>query len=128
MEVSKIPIKRGTMEIVVLLTSALSPQNVVGVLWRYGPTLEPQGKVGEFKPKQSAVKIGSLGAIKNCNFMIEGAVVSQNDDPPTAYQVLVTILQDGVPTHKEVPAEGGAGAVGKEDAPFIYRFQILEAS
>jgi len=128
MEVSKIQIKRGAVEIVLQLTSTLTPQNIAGVLWRYNSNFDPQGKVGEFKPKQSSVQLGSLSAIKDSYFLLEGAVVSQNDDPPTAYQVLASVLQDAVPVHKEVPPEGGAGSVGKEDAPFLYKFRIVEAT
>ena len=104
------------------------PQTPAGVLWRYDSAQQPEGKAGEFSPGVPSVSLGSPASVAGKYFLLEGVVLNQGDNPPTPYQVQVSILQAGVPVHQEVPPDGGSGQIGTADVPFVYRFKIGVAS
>ncbi len=127
MNVSTISARAADGPLTVEVTDPLFPQNVAGVLWRYTPAKVPDGQVGKFTPQDPSLPIGTVGSNAGRFFMVEGAVLSQNDTPPTPYQVVVTVRQPGKVLSQEVPPDGGSGQVGTQDVPFVYRFQIQEA-
>lgn len=120
-----VPTTPGTLSVAV--ASPGFPHALAGVLWRYKPDRSPDGKAGTFTPQFSSVAIGSLASCAGRFFMIEGAVLEQDDDPPTPYQVVVSISLGDRVIHQEVPGDGGTGSVGNADVPWVYRFHITSA-
>jgi hypothetical protein len=110
----------------VTVASPRFPQNVSGVLWRYDASQQPEGEAGRFGPGAETVALGMPASVAGKLFMIEGAVLHQNDNPPTPYEVEVTVSQNGTVLARQVPAEGGSGQIGGENQPFVYRFTIRE--
>ena len=127
MATSVIPVRASQGTLAVRLSCPRTPQSLAGVLWRYDSSGNPKGKAGEFTPRIPVVPIGNLGSVKGDLYQIEGVVIAQGDDPPTTYQVVVSVLQDGQSIHDEVPSDGGTGTVGKDDQTFVYCFQIQAA-
>lgn len=101
------------------------PQSVAGVVWRYNADKTPDGKAGIFSTNIPDVPLGAPMAIDKKLFLIEGAVLHHNDNPPTPYQVVVAITQGGSLIHEEVPSIGGAGQIRDKNIPFLYRFTIV---
>jgi hypothetical protein len=114
--------------LVVSATAPTTPHNIAAVLWRYDASKQPIGFAGEFTRTVPSVPIGAPSSVRDNFFLIEGAVIANGDNPPVPYQVVVTISQPGRLVHRAVPTDGGAGAIGKEDARFSFRFQITEAA
>jgi hypothetical protein len=100
------------------------PQNAVGVLWRFDKNQQPLGEAGAFTPDTPSVSIGTAEDIAGQFFLLEGAVLHQNDSPPTPYRTLVTILDGDDVISREIPKDGGEGQVGTKDVPFVYRFTV----
>ena len=100
------------------------PQVVGGVVWKYNADKTPDGKAGIFTAKASEVPLGAPSVVANKFFLIEGAVLNHGDNPPTPYQVVVSITQNGKILQTEVPSINGSGKIGSEDEPFLYRFQL----
>ncbi len=128
MAISIIRVRAADGPLAVRLSCPRTPQSLAGVLWRYGEDENPKGKAGEFTPRIPVTPIGSLASVKGDFFQIEGVVIAQSDNPPTPYQVVVSILLNGQSVNDEVPEDGGTGSVGKEDQTFAYAFQIREAT
>ncbi len=127
MNISIITARAADGPLTVEVTDPQFPQNVAGVVWRYTPAKQPDGQAGQFTPLHPAVPIGTVQGNAGRFFLVEGAVLHQDDDPPTPYQVVVTVRQPGKVLSEEVPSAGGGGQVGDKDQPFVYRFQIQEA-
>lgn len=127
MNVSTITARAADGPLTVEVTDPGLPQNVTGVLWRYTPAKEPDGKVGRFTPQHPALPIGTVQSNAGRFFLVEGGVLHQDDNLPTPYQVVVTVRQPGKVLSEEVPTEGGSGQLGAQDVAFVYRFQIQEA-
>ena len=100
------------------------PQSVVGVIWRYNADQSFDKQVGSFKTNEPDVDLGPPAEINGKFFLVEGSVLNQNDNPPTPYEVNVTISQDGNQLSGEVPADGGSGNISDKDIPFDYRFNL----
>ncbi len=128
MSPSVIKVADGSASLRVSIASPHFPQALAGVLWRYEPDKTPDGKAGVFTPSALSAPIGGASTFNHYLFLIEGAVLQQGDDPPTPYQVVVSIAADGKVVHEELPTEGGIGTVGSEDVSWVYRFQIEVAS
>ena len=124
MKISTIEISAQGGSTSVRISSPQFPQTLAGVLWRYDASKNPDGKAGEFTPGIPTVPLGGSSAIDGKFYLIEGAVLHQNDNPPTPYQVVVSFTQDGNVIHEEVPEENGTGQLGSEDAVFAYRFEM----
>lgn len=100
------------------------PQSSAGVIWRYNTDQTFDTRVGIFTTEIQEVPLGAPESISGKHFLVEGAVLHHNDNPPSPYQVVVAILQGGKEVHKEVPPEGGTGQIGDKNVPFIYRFVV----
>jgi hypothetical protein len=100
------------------------PQSVAGNVWRYLPTKEKDGKAGFFNSHIKEIPLGAPADINEKFFLLRAVVISQNDNPPTPYQLIVSVLQNGQELAKEVP-ENGSGPLGKEDIVVDYKFQIV---
>ena len=103
------------------------PQSIAGVVWRYKPDKAPDGKAGSFSTQIPEVPLGGPGAISGKFFLIEGAVLHHNDNPPTPYQVVVSVRQGTTVLHTEVPPDSGSGQISNKNVPFVYRF-VVEVS
>jgi hypothetical protein len=124
--IAKVEISPAPGSLSVELSSPLTPQALVGVLWRYAEDASPEGKAGAFTPTLNSVPIGALSSIRNKFFLVEGAVLNHNDPLPVPFQVVVSVVRDGHALHTEVPPEGGTGQIKDQDMPFVYRLQIKE--
>ena len=100
------------------------PQSLAGVVWRYNDNDQFDSKAGMFVTTASEVPLGAPSVIKTKKFLVEGAVLSHNDNPPTPYQVVVTVTQDSKILHSEIPSIGGFGKLADKNVPFLYRFQL----
>lgn len=108
----------------VTVTAPKFPQNIGGVIWRYNSDKTFDVKAGLFTTIASEIPLGAPGLIDEKFYLIEGGVLHNNDEPPSPYQVVVTITQNGNIIHQQVPPDNGFGKIGKNDIPFLYRFQI----
>lgn len=124
MSIVTIPVagKVGTLDVAIACPS--HPQVLTGVLWRYNPDESPDGAAGTFTPKSAIAPIGNPSENDGKFFMIEGAVLHQNDNPPTQYEVVVTVRHNGLAIHADVPSDHGSGTVGAADERFSYTFQV----
>ncbi len=129
MNIKSIKVSEEAESVILKIEAKQFPQSIAGIVWRYKVDQNPDGVAGEFSTQISDIPIGSSNEIKGKYFLIEGAVLHQNDNPPTPYQVLVTIKQkvkgDGENiVSEEIPENGGSGKVGTANVPFFYRFKV----
>jgi len=122
----EVPAGAGTLNLE--MTSPAFPQTLAGVLWRYGADKKFEAKAGVFTPKFNSVPIGAIAANRGKFYVLEGVVLHHNDPRPVPYQVLVSLIRDSRALHTEVPPEGGSGEIKDADVPFLYRFQLMEAT
>ncbi len=100
------------------------PQTIVGVIWRYNPDETFDFRCGTFQTDSQIVSLGTVTDTDGKLFLIEGAVLNQNDNPPTPYEIVVEIFQDGNLLNTEVPTDGGKGNIGDKDIAFVYHFTL----
>ena len=121
-KVIKIPL--ADKAVTVKISADRYPQAITGVVWRYLEDKTPDGKAGRFNFEIPEVPLGSPEFVNKKLFLVQGVVLAQNDNPPTPYQVVVTVLQGDKDLSEEVPEDSGEGFIGSEDIPFIYRFSL----
>lgn len=126
MDIPSISARPGGGAVSVRVTDPTHPQSVTGVIWRYDAEQKPDGTAGQFGTDQPEVILGSAASVGGFFFQAEGAVLAQGDDPPSPYQVVISVLQDGAVLHRETPPNG-AGTVGDTNQPFVYAFRIVSA-
>lgn len=102
------------------------PQAITGVVWRYLADKTADGKAGSFNFEISDVPLGMLEAVNKKLFLVQGVILAHNDNPPTPYQVVVTVLQESQVLNQEIPEDGGEGFLSDKDMPFMYRFSLEE--
>ncbi|MBD2704045.1 hypothetical protein IC229_25595 [Spirosoma sp. BT702] len=120
-----IPINANGEPISVTLAIPNFPQSIGGVVWRFNADKTFDVKAGLFTTTAGEVPLGAPSVVDDKIFLVEGAVIHHNDNPPTPYQVVVTITQNGKIIHTEVPSENGSGKIGTDNVPFLYRFQLV---
>jgi hypothetical protein len=114
----------GGGPISVNVTDHTHPQSVSGVIWRFDAPDQAGTGVDQFRTKKPTAQLGSPAAVDGKKFVVEGRVIAFGDSPPSPFEVTVTVLQDGLALHTEVPANGGKGSVGDQDRPFEYAFRM----
>lgn len=114
----------GGGTITVRISSPNFPQTVAGKVWRYNADKTKNGIAGIFTSEAPDVPLGAPALVKGKLFLIQGAVLHYNDNPPTPYQVVVTVQQGETVLHEAVPDDNGAGQIGIENISFTYRFQL----
>lgn len=124
METKIINVKTNGGPITVNINADRFPQSVAGNVWRYKADKTKDGKAGIFNSHVHDVQLGGPTDINQKFFLVRVRVIAQNDDPPTPYQVVISVLQNGVVITSEIP-EGGSGRLGKDDIVFDYKFQIV---
>lgn len=129
MNIKSIKVSDKAESVVVQIEANQFPQSIAGIVWRYKSDQQPDGIAGEFSTQITNIPLGTSDEIAEKYFLIEGAVLHQNDNPPTPYQVVVRIKEkekgeEEVIISQEVPQKGGSGRVGTDNVPFIYRFRI----
>ena len=122
--ITVIPISATGDPISVTLAVPKFPQSIGGVVWRFNADKTFDVKAGLFMTTAGLVPLGAPSVVNDKIFLVEGAVLNHNDNPPTPYQVVVTITQNGSVIHSEVPSLNGSGQIGTADIPFLYRFQF----
>ncbi|HET7463867.1 MAG TPA: hypothetical protein VFJ82_21605 [Longimicrobium sp.] len=126
MDIPSIRVRPGGGAVSVRVTDPTHPQSVAGVVWVYDSEQNPKGSAGQFGTDGPEVILGSAASIGGFFFQAEGAVLAQGDDPPSPYQVVITVLQDETALHRETPPNG-TGTVGDANQPFVYAFRIVSA-
>lgn len=119
-----INLKSMSGPVVAKVTCPQFPQSFAGIIWRYNADQSPDKRAGSFTTQLSDVPLGTPAAIKDKIFLIEGAVLQQNDNPPTPYQVIVSFMQNGNLIHQEIPESGGTGQLSNKNKAFVYLFHI----
>jgi hypothetical protein len=119
-----IPVPSPVGALDVSIASPDFPQALSGVLWRYKPDQSPDGVAGTFEPGSPKAPFGNPTQNDGKFFQIEGTVLHHDDNPPTPYQVVVTVALNGVPLHADVPDDHGTGTIGNENKRFTYTFQV----
>jgi hypothetical protein len=123
-DITIIPINANSDPLSVTVAVPNFPQSVGGVVWRFKEDKTFDVKAGIFTTTAGEVPLGAPSVVSNKIFLVEGAVLHHNDNPPTPYQVVVTITQNGSVIHTEVPPLNGSGKIGNANVPFLYRFQL----
>jgi len=103
------------------------PQSVVAAVWRFNGPTRREGLAGEVTRERPEIPLGAPTSIAGKGFVVDGFVIPFMDDPPSPYQVVVTVLQGGTPLHQAVPADHGAGSIGDEEVRFRYPFTVRVA-
>lgn len=124
MSVVVIPVSQATGTLDVTIASPDYPQALAGILWRYNADETPDGKAGSFTPSSPRAQFGNPMSNDGKYLYIEGVVLHHDDNPPTPYEVVVTVSHNGTPIHADVPTDHGTGTVGSADVAFNYLFQI----
>lgn len=101
------------------------PQSVAGVVWRYNANKTKDGKAGLFSTDVPSFTLGVPASILDKYFLVEGAVLHQNDNPPTPYMISISVTQDQVVLFAGPPPSGGSGTVGTADVPFRFAFRLV---
>jgi len=127
MTIVEIPVPSPVGALEVSIASPDFPQTLTGVLWRYKPDGSPDGAAGTFEPGSLKAPFGNPTQNNGKFFMIEGTVLHHDDNPPSRYEIVVTVSHNNVPLHKDVPDDHGSGTVGNQNARFSYTFQIKVA-
>lgn len=122
--ISIIPISTTGDPISVTLAIPKFPESIGGVIWRFNDDKTFDVKAGLFTTTAAEVPLGAPSIILKKIFLVEGAVLHHDANPPTPYQVVVTITQNGRVIHTEVPSLNGSGQIGTANVPFLYRFQF----
>jgi len=112
--------------IVLKIAAEKFPQAIVGKIWRYLSDRTPNGDAGRFQTDVDKIELGAPAALDGKLFLVEGVVLHQNDNPPTSYEVMVTVQQGNFILHQEVPQEQGSGRISNQDMTFQYRFTLVK--
>jgi hypothetical protein len=127
MKIVKIKVSSQEGSVTVRVTCPRFPESVAGIIWRYNADQEFDQKAGDFQTQHTDVPLGSPETIAGKLFLVEGAVINQNSNPPSPYQVVVSIIQNGKTLHEEVPTDNGTGKIADKNIAFIYRFGLETA-
>lgn len=100
------------------------PQSVVGMIYKYGSDQTKEGQVGQFKTSSPNVPIGSPSAIDSKIFAVLSEVLPYNDDPPSPYEIQITISQDANQLLSVVPEDNGSGTISTDIIMSLYYFSI----
>jgi hypothetical protein len=125
MNTVKINLKDNTGLVAAEISCPNFPQSVVGIIWRYNQDQSIDQRVGDFTTHLPKVILGNQANIENKIFLIEGAVLQQNDNPPTPYQVVISIFQNGILIYQETPNAGGSGRLSNRNMAFAYLFTLV---
>ena len=106
------------------ISSKISPQVYAGVIWRYKEDETFEQRCGQYQHDQQEVSLGTAAEAANKLFLVEGVLINQNDNPPVAYKMEVSIMQDGNVLKTEVPTDGGSGNISDKDIAFVYHFNL----
>jgi hypothetical protein len=124
MNTKLISINISANNVIAKIKATRFPQSIAGKIWRYNDDKSKDGVAGIFKTDKNVVDLGAPDSIQDKLFLVAGVVNHQNDDPPTPYEVTVTIEQDGKILASEVPENNGFGNIGSKNIVFTYAFQI----
>jgi hypothetical protein len=101
------------------------PQSIAGIVWRYNADKSRDGKAGIFGTDAPSFTLGVPASVIDRYYLIEGAVLHQNDDPPTPFLVSVSLSQGAEVLFDGCPANGGSGTIGNADVPFRFTFRLV---
>ena len=119
--IDEVKVADGDQALAITVVADTTPQSAPAVLWRYTPQKKPDGRVGDFRTGAPTISIATPSQLRDYYFLVEGAVLSQDDDPPTHYEVRMQMKQGSSLLLDKVIASGD---IGKEDIPFAARFHL----
>lgn len=126
--ITDIPVSPTGGPITLRVASDKFPQSVAGIVWRYNADKTKDGKAGLFSTDVPSFTLGVPATALNKYFLIEGAVLHQNDDPPTPFMVSISIAQGETVLFDGPPPSGGTGTIGTADKPFRFTFRLTGAA
>lgn len=126
MSTTEIALNGATGNLVARITCPKSPQVYVGVVWQYLADQTLEKKCGAYRNSQPEVSLGTNSDIRDKLLLIEGIVISHNEQLPSPYKIEVAILLNGVEINREVPSDGGKGSLSTEDIVFVYHFKFKQ--
>jgi len=99
-----------------------SPEINMGIIFQFDAAGDYEKEAGDYTNVNPEVTLDTPAAINGKIFNIEGKLKATDDNPPSAYRVVVEILQGGLSLSKEVPGDHGSGTIGSEDVRYSYAF------
>jgi hypothetical protein len=123
MTFTNIDIQANGGPVTINVAIARQPQNLVAVLKRFNSLTKKFEVVGVFNSDQAQLTLGMPQNLVGTIFIVRGLVTFLGDSRPSAYEVVVDILQNGQSFFKEVPQPGGSGILTDSDIAFVYGFK-----
>jgi len=103
------------------------PQSISGTTEEYTVLANLPVNTYSFSTAQPQTTLGMPAAINQHYYAVDGAVLNQNDDPPTQYQVQILITQDGKQLALFKQPANGPGEISNADQYFLCKFQLVAA-
>jgi hypothetical protein len=100
------------------------PQAIEARVHRFANMTTHEAVVGSITEGVDLVPLGAPSVIDGKIFVVDGFVVPFGDDPPTPYQVVVTVLQGGQEVDQAVPEDNGSGKIGRDGVRFRFPFAV----
>ncbi|MEP7233856.1 MAG: hypothetical protein ABI778_01050 [Ignavibacteriota bacterium] len=114
-------------EIVIRVTNPGSPQSIAGTVDEFRQITELPFHTCNFDTAAPQCDLGKPEAINKHFFAVDGAVISQHDDPPTQYRVEIKIVQDETELARFNKPKDGPGQISDTDQYFLQKFQLVAA-
>ncbi len=102
-----------------------SPQSISGETDEYAVLSNPPLNTYSFNTAQPQNILGKPDTVDQHYFAVDGAVLNNNDNPPTQYRVQIEIWQDGKQLDIVYKPESGPGQISNTDQYFLHKFQLL---
>jgi hypothetical protein len=103
------------------------PQSISGQTWEYtGPGTSPVNNF-PFSTAHPDNILGKPAATDKHLYLVDGAVLNQNDNPPTQYQVQIEITQDGKQLALVLQPPNAPGQISNADITISCKFQLIAA-
>jgi hypothetical protein len=103
------------------------PQSISGDTEEYVVLSNLPVNAYPFSTANPETVLGKPNKVDQHYYMVNGAVLNQNDDPPTQYQVHIEIWQDGKQIDLVLDPEDGPGQISDTGMPFLHKFQLVSA-
>jgi hypothetical protein len=121
---TKIQISKTDSPVIVNVSCPSFPQSIVGIIYRYAADQTKEGQVGQFRTAAPNVTLGNPSDIDGKLFSVLTQVLPFNDDPPSPYEIVVTVSQEGKQLSSEVPVDNGSGTISTDIITSLYYFSI----
>ena len=121
---TKIQISKTGGPVIVNVSCPRFPQSIVGIIYKYAADQTKEGQVGQFRTAAPNVMLGNPSDIDQKLFSVLAQVLPFNDDPPSPYEIVITVSQGGKQLSSEVPDDNGSGTISTDIITSLYYFSI----